>query len=75
MASLLWLSTFLLKRMADLVRLSTCPELSQKVCRVALIVVASCIVACPHRIRSSAKRKEWIGGQPGPSVTPVRFAR
>ena len=27
--------------------------------------------AFPQMMRSSAKRMEWIGGQPGPKVTPV----
>lgn len=38
------------------------------------MVVASCSVAWPHRIRSSAKSRECMGGQPGPSDTPVRLA-
>jgi hypothetical protein len=29
--------------------------------------------ALPHKIRSSANKSECIGGQPGPSETPVRL--
>jgi len=36
-------------------------------------VEASAANACPHRIISSAKRREWMGGQPGPKLMPERF--
>jgi len=67
------LFTFLLKVIADFCKLGTYPDWLQKSWRIVQMVVASGSVACPHSMRSSAKRREWIGGQPGPRVTPVKL--
>jgi hypothetical protein len=37
------------------------------------MVLASFSVACPHKMRSSGKSSEWIVGQSGPRVTPVKL--
>ena len=67
------LLTFLLNIIADFCKLGTWTDGLQNSWRIVRMVVASCSVACPHSMRSFAKRREWIGGQPGPRETPVRL--
>ena len=62
------LLTFLLNIIADFCKLGTWTDVLQNSWRIVRMVVASCSVACPHSMRSSAKRREWIGGHPEPRV-------
>jgi hypothetical protein len=45
----------------------------QKSCRIYIILVASCSVACPHTSKSSANSKEWIDGQFGLNLIPAKW--